>query len=315
MKLQNKKLNEHYDNLTKAITAITDMYECAGQWSKAISILQTTIELISEFEKNTSQLQARLGDLLWKTGSLPEALTVLEEAKAGAEITKDQDTLALILYNLGEVYYIKQFMMQEEMETDALDIHLRALDIRDQISDQIGVAHSLSRIGVIFERLGDDDQARRYYERAINLCDEIDYPRGKNQPITHIGAYYGRQGEKAKALEYYQQALAISQKEGCAESLVFHLINVGGATYEVESDLSSALEYCQQALAMAESMNFKLAMAQATFVIGSLYESSGELSKARKYYERTMMIAQPAKYQGFLQIGQTKLDLLDKKAP
>jgi tetratricopeptide (TPR) repeat protein len=294
--------------LTNTILNIAQVHERDGRWHFALHLLKLCTRMVAAHKVQKARLQARAGDLLWKVGKMSEAAAVLREAQVVATRAGDKPTLALALYNLGEIYYVKQFLMLNGNRQLALDTHKQALALRKQINDLSGMAHSLSRLGVIYERLGDDDKAAQLYQKAIAISKAIDYPRGKTRPLTHIGAYERRQGDWPKALGYFEQALTISQEAGYQESITFALGNVGETLYHVYGDIRTALDYCQQALAIAQRMDFKLAIARTLFLMGMLYEAHGDLGAARDYWRQTVEAVEPFGYQALLRPALHKLD-------
>jgi tetratricopeptide (TPR) repeat protein len=307
MSSNESRTQERYQVLTDTILTIAQVHERNGRWHFALHLLKLCMRMVAAHKVQKARLQARAGDLLWKLGEMSEAAAMLQEAQVVAAHANDKPTLALALYNLGEIYYVKQFLMLNGNHQLALDTHQQTLALREQINDQAGMAHSLSRLGVIYERLGDDDKAAKLYHKAIAISKAIDYPRGKTRPLTHIGAYERRQGDWPKALGYFERALTISQEAGHQEAITFALGNVGETLYHVNGDIRAALDYCRQALAIARRLDFKLAIARTLFLMGMLYKAHGDFDAARDYWRQTVEAIEPFGYQALSRAALKKL--------
>jgi tetratricopeptide (TPR) repeat protein len=301
---------EPFHTTAHSILELAPRYELDGHWGEAIRLLKSGIGMANGKTVNQplkARLQAMLGGLLWKVGDMTTAVTHLEEAKTTATTAGDQNTLADALYHTGEIHYIRHFVMLAGDVHQAMAAHEESLAIREAINDEPGVTHSLSRLGVIFERLGEDELALARHNRALALSEQIGYKRGMTRPLTHIGAFYRRQGDLEKALSYFQQALEINQEIGCQEGMVFGLVNVGSANYQIHQDADETMIAYLRALQIAEKIEFKLAIAHVLFQISVLYESQGLNEIASSYCHKIIQVVKPIEYAIFLNLAMEKL--------
>lgn len=300
---------DQYQRVADALLEISTVYELEGRWDDTISLLEHGIEIMKQgnFQKGKAQLQAFLGGIIWKRGHHQRALHILQEAEQISTSLNDKKTLGMALYNIGEIFYIKKFLMQEEVGTKALEYHKNALKARQEIDDQKGVTHSLSRLGVIYERMADNTKALEYYDKAIKISEDISYMHGMTRPLTHIGVYHRRQGDWEKALHYYEKALVINEKIGFKEGKVFAHGNVGQAKYNLENDFDTSMSHCLKALTFANELDFKLAIGRTLYLISNLYQANGNREKAIEYYGRTIDAVQKVGYKVFEELAQKQL--------
>jgi len=133
-----------------------ERYELTGEWEKAKEIIEEGVNSkITNEEK--AKLQVILAYILLRQAFFDQAKQLLESAEKVAKKVVNKELLGKIYYQYGELAYINCFMREIGDYQQVLEIHKKALAIREEIKDQKGITHSLSRIGVIHERLGDFD--------------------------------------------------------------------------------------------------------------------------------------------------------------
>ena len=306
----NNKTTSNIDSLYEYCAAL----ELKGEWDKVIPILK---EKIKEFKNSDAtngkaKLQSMLAGIIWKQGKHEEALTLLDEAEKLSKTFKDEKTLAEIYYNFGEIYYIKRFIIQEDVGEKDLKFHNKSLELRKTINDKKGITHSLSRIGVIYERVREFDKALEYYNEAIKISEEINYKQGMTRPFTHIGVYYDRKGDYETALNYYKKALDINRELKAAEPMTFDYGNVGLAMLNLDKDYKAALDYFTNALTIAEKIDFKLAISRTLYLIGSLYKEKGMNEKAASYFKRSADSVRDINYKSMVALAENSIQSLHK---
>jgi tetratricopeptide (TPR) repeat protein len=307
---QAQRLADVQASLAGAVSGAARQYELLGQAGKAVRLLKSMLEF-SDWDgspQGKALLLADLGSMIWKQGHFDEALELLAEAKALVERTEDRPLLATALYHLGELAYVRKFMMQAGELEEALVYHERCLAIRREVQDQVGVTLSLSRIGVLHERMEEYEVAMAYHEQAIELAEEIGYPLGTIRPCTHIGGSHRRRGDLDTALTFYQRALAISRQAGSHEDTLFGLINVGWAKYLLDGDSETALSHFQSALEMAEQTGFKFAIGRAYAVLAETYLSEGDSQQALAWFEKLANLAIETGYRLFGEVAKRSIE-------
>lgn len=285
---------DQYEKLTLSIIKVVTEHEHHGRWHEAIHTLKMGLKMTRGARHNKkyeAQLQARLGGLLLKQGEFGTALALIKKAKATAEQVDDAAALAIALYHLGELHYVKCFAMLVGNHYQTLDYHTQALRLRETLQDDKGVVQSLNRIGLIYERLGEEEQAAAYYAQAMQLSEKIGYQDGLTRPAARVGIYHQMRGEWPKAQQYAQYVLVIRTETQDQEGLIFALHQMATITMQWCKNFGRAMAYARQALAIAEELEFKLAIAQTLFLIGRLYEMNGQQTDAVAYFLDTAELA------------------------
>jgi tetratricopeptide (TPR) repeat protein len=293
--------------LSRSVSAIARHYEMVGRGKDAVGLVESTLKFSAPDldPRDRALLMADLGGMIWKQGHYVRALALLEEAKG---LAQEGLALATILYHLGELAYVQVFIMQSGGDLqEALAYHEGCLALRQEIGDQPGVTLSLSRVGVLYERMDEDEKALAYHEKAIELAKEIDYPRGMIRPYTHIGGGHRRNGDLQTALRFYQKALDISEEVDSREDTVFGLANVGWTAYRLDGDFETALGRFQRALEIAEAMDFKFAIGRAYHVLAELHSSAGDGERALEYFEKLAQLSEQTGYKIFSGVASKRI--------
>lgn len=304
---------EQYEQLTELLTKIVERQELHGRWHEAIHTLRMGLKMTRGAKHNRlyeAQLQTRLAGLLWKQGEFGTAMALLRQAKTTAAHIGDKATLALVLYHLGEVHYVKCFAMLVGHHFQAVDYHKQALQLREAWGDWHGVVQSLGRLGMIYEQLGDETQAAAYYGRAIQLAERLDDQLGLTRPVAQLGLYHQRRGEWCQAQRYAQYVLIVRNERQDQEGLIFALHHMALVTQARQRDYARALGYAQQALAIAEELDFKLAIAQTLFLIGQLHEMNCAKAAAAEYFLQAAALADEYYFEAISRPALTKVATL-----
>lgn len=307
-----------FAKLAEVVSETARHYAMLGRTTDAVGLFQATLEFAGPdlAPQHKALLMADLGGVIWKQGQHEHALELLQEAQRLAEAGQDKHSLATALYHLGELAYMRVFMMQEGRDLDeALDYHRQCLALRQEIQDHPGVTLSLSRVGVLYERREEREKALAHYQQAIELAQEVDYPLGVVRPYTHIGGYHRRDGDPETALSFYQKALNVSQEVGCSEDIVFGLCNVGWAAYKQDQDFERALEHFQRALDMAQGMDFKFAIGRAYHVLAELYADAGDDARALEYFKKLARLGAENGYRIFASVSDKRMAEIENSEP
>ena len=276
------------------------LLESSGEWSESIRLLELGTDIVGDYPRLRARLLPSLAGLLWKRGDMPRAEALLSEIDVTVEPFHDEGPLSDFYYQLGEIHYLKQFYMDDAESREALPLHEKALELRLRLGDMESASDSQSRVGTIYERLGDWESAHKHYRNAIEIAEEIGYKRGLTRPLTHIGGYHRRQGETQKALEYYREALRASQESGEQEDVMFSLANVAQMIHRVNGDPEEALDHCRRALEIAERTGFRLAMARVHYGIALIHLRESCLDRAREHFQMVIEISDSVGYGFFI---------------
>ena len=299
--------------LVDAIREAAIQLEHDGRAAKAVRLLKELLKTgdshVLPIEK--ARLRAALGGMVWKQGNVAKARVLAADAVRPAEESGSSEALSEALFTLGEVTYLEAAYMGRGELGDAMEHHRRALDIRRQVGDRRGESLSLSRMGVIHERMEQHDEALACYEEALAIAKELDFPEGMSRPYVHIGVAKDRAGDVQGALEEYRRSVAAVRRAHDVHALAFDLCNVAWAAYRLDGGLESALVLLSEALELAEGMRTKLAELRVHQVTGDVYAAAGRTDDTRREYEAAIEIGDTVGLARFADFVRERLASLD----
>ena len=78
--------------------------------------------------------------------------------------------------------------------------------------DRFNETATLSKIGALYDLLGEKKKAVEYYNQALTLSREVKFKRAEAYILNGLAAAYYSVSEKQKALDYYERALPLFKK-------------------------------------------------------------------------------------------------------
>jgi len=169
------QLDADYDELRDRDSAMTE--------EQANATYQTLRDRAHALGQGSEAFEGRIlhswGDLLFNMGDYDAAIAKLTEA---VPLTKSDPSESGTIYNsLGRVFRV------HGQYAAALQCQLQALAILEQSNNAHDVIQSLNAVAVAYQFVGNDAQARTYYERALAAAEKS----GSQSFITFMRANYG----------------------------------------------------------------------------------------------------------------------------
>ncbi|MDO9186806.1 MAG: tetratricopeptide repeat protein [Bacteroidia bacterium] len=180
-------------------------------------------------------------------------------------------------YNiLGIIYYYQGDYLK------TLEFWLKALNIYEELNDQIGMAKQIGNIAIIYNDQADYPKALDYGFKALKMAKEQGNTNHVSIWLGNIGSVYRDLGDFPKALDYYFKALKMKESLGNKAEIANTLGNIG-KVYENQGYFDKALEYYFKALKIANEIGDKNGIARHLGNIGSLYTNTKKYAQAEKY--------------------------------
>ena len=184
-----------------------------------------------------------------------------------------------IAYHKGEADAYKGLGLLSRSSTEQLQYYIKALDIREQIKDSLGIGVSLNDIGYIYEKLGDSATAIQYFNESYQIRKKIKDNGGIALSLIqlgHIEQFNRRYGE---ALLKYREALMYRKIAGESNGIAFAFVNMADVFYNMEQ-YDSALSYAIQAEEYFNLAGNTNNLNWALFIRASVYAISGKNEQA-----------------------------------
>jgi tetratricopeptide (TPR) repeat protein/DNA-binding CsgD family transcriptional regulator len=165
--------------------------------------------------------------------------------------------------------------------TLALEYHMRALVIAEELDDKIIIVEVLCRIGMGHSYNGDYQTALEYYSRALSIAENAKATSNVGYIQVNIGNVHYHLGDNLRALIFHQRALSLNEGTGNKHGITVTLCNIGNV-YKNLADYGKALEYYFRGLKLIEETNSEIRVSLLSN-IGSTYLSLSDYSRALEY--------------------------------
>ena len=280
-KIMGNNVNEQMD----AYFELGEAYLSHKQTEKALDYFLSAEDLAVKLreQKTKNKIQYKLGlcyIALYKYDKAIEKLTALIK-----EISSDGGKpLGDASYRLAKTY---QVIGNNEL---AFEYHFKALQIRESLNDQKGIAYSYYYIGGIHFFQGNFLKSLEYYEKSLGLAEKINLEGLILSSYGAIGASYSRMHQVELSKEYnlkaYEKSMASDRQSGLA-GLAFNL----GDNYQTLEEYDKALEYFLQSHELNIKNNNRWSEIGSTKKIGEIYITKGNEKEGMKYLRESLRIA------------------------
>ncbi|HET6618196.1 MAG TPA: tetratricopeptide repeat protein, partial [Gemmatimonadota bacterium] len=191
-----------------------------------------------EWEARGMEYQGRIA---WYRGRLDDAKTLFER---GLEVVGgDSPRVIADLHNdLGAVFYYRHDFDR------AFACHSKALELRRERDDKLGIAKSLSNIGNILLHLKDDyDGAETHYRQAHETAVAIGDRQMQYSALNNLGLVKMTYGNWIEALQIFERAMSILAEIGWSYARFVTLQNQAWCEMELGrlGDALRHLELCR----------------------------------------------------------------------
>jgi tetratricopeptide (TPR) repeat protein len=112
---------------------------------------------------------------------------------------------------------------------------------------------ALNNIGIVFDDLGDKQQAIFYYNQALPLLREADNVAAEVGILNRMGSLYNDIGDVQQALSFYNRALPLTMEAGDAANEAFIRRKIA-LIHKDLGELDIAQEEMAKVLAIGESI-------------------------------------------------------------
>ena len=161
---------------------------------------------------------------------------------------------------------------------------LPALEISEETGDYWEAVALLRKIGRVFAKQGDYDNALVYYRRVVQVCRQNNF----DERIVHfqLGSAYDNKEQLDSALMYYQRAYEYISSKGEDRSLAGVLSHLG-ALHMKMNNLPLALSYGRMAVTAFDTYNINES-GSAYRHLADIFVKAGNRDSARFYAHKTL---------------------------
>lgn len=166
---------------------------------------------------------------------------------------------------------------------------LKALKMREQLKDSIGIGASLNNLGNVSMSMGDYDKATSYFFKALKIREQINDTNGIASSTNNLGMIYYKQQKFEDAISYYHRALSINQQQGVISKEILILLNLGNI-YDEIMQLDSSEYYYSIAIKQAEEFGDARFKSMAYGNMGVTQDKLKNYDSAKAYFRKALKI-------------------------
>jgi len=163
---------------------------------------------------------------------------------------------------------------------DALLYWSRSLSLARDLGSKSMQAANLNNIAEIYRKKGELDKALSYYEESLRLKTD---EKEKATTYNNIAIIYGKKGDYKKAVKYFKKAIEIGERYGDYHGTSITKLNLGN-TYREMKDYEKAEKYLLEGLEGVKKVGDKYWEAVGYGYLGWLYTETRETKKKAKDY-------------------------------
>ena len=210
-----------------------------------------------------------------------DAVAVLEQTEALSDLAES-------LNALGGAYYFQNRWRESSQQV------ARAYEIQQQIGDRMGIASSLSNLGILYTIDGQWDKAIEVFHTAIDTCEEIGaLEMTLSSAHNNVAYLYLLRGQLDTAEEHLQASLKIKQANGTTLELPSSLNNLG-LSRMLRQDFAAAEAFLDESIALCEEIDDQDSLSEAARYLAEVKLAVGELDQAMELCHRAIRLANQA---------------------
>lgn len=298
---------------TKSITA-GFLFHKAGQSDSALFHFQSALSIAEQVGDNSLKVEAleHLASVNMRSGNTLESVKQLKAGMLLAEALEDSLSLfgltanlaiayqtltnydsAIVFYLQGAAYCDNHpiydcamlynnmgITYQDQGEFEKAELYnYKALAVRSEALDSIGIADSYINIAGVHWYKGQIDSATYYVNRAYEIYLDRQYVRGQSLCLNNLGAVYNYQGKFDAAIDAYEKSILLHKKTLDRENLGVAYFNIAEPYLALKDD-QQVLSYLDSAIMIAGQVGSKMILRETYNLQSKAYEQMGQVRNA-----------------------------------
>ncbi len=177
-------------------------------------------------------------------------------------------------YLKGEANALKGLGVFSHSNAERLQHYVKALEIRQQLKDSLGIGVSLMDIGTVYEELGEDEKLTEYLNKSLLVRRKINDFGGIALCLIMFGHHEEKKGNHDQALVKYKESLVYRLKAGDINGIGYSHINMANAFVNL-NQYDSSLHYTQLAQDEFRKANNTLQQEWISWIVASCHLEKG----------------------------------------
>lgn len=226
-----------------------------------------------------TSLYRDIGDVYYTLGQHSMAMRYYSQARDVADSIGARREYADIVARTARVA-----AGQGNFEAAHEDVN-RSLEIRQEIADTFGIAHSYVVLGQLYYQQKQYDEALEAYQRALELRQNIGDRSGISSCYYNMSFVHVELNQLTTALSYQRQGLAIEESMGYAYGLAYSH-NQLGRLYTRLRDYPRAARHLAQATSLAANIESKSLRMENHRFWSDYYKARGQVANAFEHFQQ-----------------------------
>lgn len=234
-----------------------------------------------------------LTEQTWLRGNYEEARGYIKQALAKEELElqagnfKKKDVLFEKAYSINNLATTYRFQGNYSL---AIENHLKALKIREEIGDNKGIARTYLGIGSINDFMGKTDEALKYKYMAKALYQKIKYDYGVAHANSHIASIYFEKRKYELAKQFNMEAILIDTKLNNLNGMA-NGYSLAGQIYEETNEYTQAIENYNLCLTLKKAFLSKDGIIDCNVNLGLVNIKIKKYDQAKTYLYEALTLA------------------------
>ncbi len=282
--------------VARTLCDIGSVRRAKGDFNGALTDFENALVLLNHIEDRITRglVFSNAAVIYTETGDIETARSFFEEAIKLAQDTNDSFAESVRLGNLGWLY------IATGKTTQAIETLEKAIGQSRSLNDPLLLAIQTSNLGWAYHQDNDDDTALNLLNQALVYAEQADSVQWRGFIKSNLGAIYLAQQELDRARTLLDEALADSESTQTPENIV-RTQTRKAELLVVTGQLAEAQQLAQEAEMSARRMPYRKGHADASRVLGDIYDKLGQGPQAQAYYQEALrlykMIQDPAAQQ------------------
>lgn len=255
-------------------------YMQVGNYSEAIKSYLIALKNAEELsdERLIAKCHSNMGDVYLVQGNAPLALKNYFIALKFFEKLDEKMSLVVAYNTLGSLYY------SQKKYAESIRYCSKALQLALEINDKRGLSLSYSMLGLNYLDNKQYPEALQNFSAGLAIDTEIGDIEGVAIANENIGSVYFHLGRYDEAMKRDSVAFALYTDNGDKMGIAQIHLNAGGIDM-IRKNYKAAETHFLKSIALAKEMQNLVIIKDASERLGTMYETTGNLAQAIKYYK------------------------------
>ncbi len=298
-----RRLDEEYDNLLTALTALSKTagkeerllkmagclwryWEIRGYFTEGRTWLETALKLTPSGD---DYLRANglsgAGHLARKQGDYEQAKTLHEQSLSLFSAIGYKLNVARQLNALGEIYhYLGEY-------SRSIELHEQSLSLRNEIGDKEGIAVSLRQLGMIARDRGQYQRSEKLLEESLSLAQGLGDKLMIGLSLNDLGLLAHHKCEYKRAIPLFEEAMSLQNelddKAGISDSLQ-NMANVA----KDQGNFVYAESLYKKCLSLKQDLGDKRGIARVTAALAEVAFFQGKYLFAEDLAKKSLSLSE-----------------------